>query len=236
MAGLKYSFLNEICYIAIDNAEAGQSFGATEAADFSKLVKSKNFKTCIGLVWMSADEGLFCSGGNLKLYKAQTQRAQGIKTNRFITSALKLLSELEILTVAVVDGDAFGGGVELLGCFDFVLSTPRSFFGLWQRRIGLTFGWGGGARLEKRLGLKRLVQYALLAQTFSAYEACDLGLVDAILPKTTIKERALSLIQASNKRPKGPFKTIKIWTAVKEQALFEKLWFNKDHRNVLKRF
>src|SRR5690606_8509059 len=133
-------------------------------------------------------------------------------------------------------GDCFGGGVELLSTFDFVVSTPKSFFGLWQRRIGLTFGWGGGIRLEKRVGAKKLIQASLLAHSFSAFEAAQIGLVDLILPAAHIENKALDLIAKLNKRPQVPFLPIKLWTSLKERSIFEKLWFNKDHQDILKKF
>ncbi len=233
---LKILYSNTICHLKIENPKEGQSYGPSEAAALIKLVKSKEFKTCTGLIWTTATNGIFCSGGNLKYYKKQTKRLQGIQTNRQIALSLKMLAECQVPTVALVDGDCLGGGIELLTAFDFVLSTPRSFFGLWQRRIGLTFGWGGGARMEARIGPKKTIQYALRANSFSAFEAQMLGLIDQVVPQSQLEAEALRFILKSQALPQTPFLSIKKWISSNEKSIFEKLWFNKDHRHVLSHF
>ena len=98
-------------------------------------------------------------------------RQPGILANRKIRVQLKQLAHLPVPTLALVDGECYGGGVELLSCFDFIYSTPTSQFGLWQRKVGLTFGWGGGVRLLKRMSEHQLKQLCLEAKTLTALEA-----------------------------------------------------------------
>ena len=257
MAGLKISFEKmavdtveksshgghfRVAHISINNPEAGQSFGETEAEDlleFCKQIvkpgKSKDRSSVVGVIWSNAN-AIWCSGGNLKNYAGQKKRLEGIATNRKIAKALKEFARLPVLTVATLTGDAFGGGVELLSAFDFAIAAPHVYMGLWQRRIGLTFGWGGGLRLKARLGRKTLLQEALLARNISAYEAADIGLLDEVLLSRLHHNRAIELISRHAKLPQAPVADLKDWDSKGETKIFEKIWMNPDHSAVLKKF
>ena len=190
---------------------------------------SGKFKAVI----FSAEGRVFCSGGNLADYAGMETSDEGKVVNREITAVLDAVAKLQVPTICKVAGDCFGGGVELMSAFDYVFAVPHAYFGLWQRKISLTYGWGGGARLEKRLGASRLRQLTLSAASISAGEALSMGLVDFVLPKPhfdlRVEEHARRIISL----PQTPLSLLKSWTAEKEQEIFESLWWNEEHRRVL---
>lgn len=173
---------------------------------------------------------VFCSGGNLADYAAMTAADPGRDVNKRISQTLDEFSKLDVPTVCVVTGDCLGGGLELISAFDVVLSTPHALFGFWQRKIALTFGWGGGRRLEKRVGQKQLTKMALSAATFGASEAHRIGLIDAVCVEALIMEEALIRARALQELPKGPVEALKNWQAEDEQKNFDKLWWSDEHR------
>lgn len=179
---------------------------------------------------------VFCSGGNLTDYAKMTNPGEGLAVNREIEAALKKLALLPVPTFCFVDGDVFGGGVEVLSAFDFVYTAPHVMIGLWQRRIGLTFGWGGGARLERRLGEKRLIQLSLTTESLSAQQSRAIGLTDGIYLDgfaEAIFEREFRRLSAL---PLLPITALKRWVASDERAIFEGLWWKGAHRGALSRF
>jgi enoyl-CoA hydratase/carnithine racemase len=139
-------------------------------------------------------------------------------------------------TVACVSGDVYGGGIELLSCFDFVFSAPHVRFGLWQRRIGLSYGWGGGKRITQRLGPIKSFQKSVLADTVSAYEALRIGLVDEIVPEFLLEKKTIETLRQLESLPKLPFEKLKNWNERQEQSVFESLWHGTEHKDALKKF
>lgn len=176
---------------------------------------------------------VFCSGGNLADYAAMTSANPGRDVNKRISQILDEFSRLTVPTVCVVTGDCLGGGLELISAFDVVLSSPHALFGFWQRKIALTFGWGGGRRLEKRVGQKKLTELALSAATFGAAEAHRIGLVDAICVEALLFEEALNRVRQMQELPKGPVEALKNWEPETEQETFDKLWWSDEHRAAL---
>lgn len=227
--------IHQVFRVEINNIENGNSFGPEESIALMDLIESKAFRKASALVWTNEAGFPFCRGGNLKYYSQLEGKQKGLKTNREIRSSLTRLSQLEIPTLAIVRGDSFGGGMELLSCFDFVLSTPSALFGYWQRRVGLTFGWGGGARLESRVGLKAVRQLAFEARSLTAYEALSLGLIDQILPTDLAEERALEKLGNLLGKSASAGATAKLWKPESEQKSFEKLWHSPEHLEALKR-
>lgn len=230
--------------LVFSDVETRNSFRVTTAADLSKHLKVLE-KTC-GVLLFRAEGRVFCSGGNLNDHVSQGP-LKGKAANREITKVLSQLNELKIPTVAFVEGDALGGGLELLSAFDFVWSTPHVLFGFWQRRMGLAFGWGGGARLVRRLGAGLVARYALEARALTAHEALRTGLIDRVVSRSCSDSKELRedlrlelmrlalLPKSSVQALKAPRK-VPAAEARAEQKVFEKLWFGPTHRAALQSF
>lgn len=211
----------------------GFAFGVDDAVLLSQALKENQSASL--LVFRSTSRRFFCTGGDLQHYSQMKSRGEGLKANRRIRGALEMLAEFRGVSLALVDGDAWGGGLELLSCFDEVWSTPQSLFGFWQRRIGLSYGWGGRARLEERISPAHLRRLALRGQTISAYEALDLGLIDRILPREIFE------IEIAKWRAGFENLGTKVTSALKAEVhradrQFDELWLKKDHREALAKF
>ncbi len=227
--------LGRILRIEFDQLHVGNSFGIAQAEQLDATLAQHNQ----GKALLVTHQGRwFCAGGNLKDYSkfSQTQPSESLKINVRIAEVLTRLHQWPGFTVAVVRGDCFGGGVEVLSCFDLVLSVPHAFYGLWQRRIGLTYGWGGGARLAERLSRSELKLQSLLANSLCAYSAQRVGLVDEIWPGARIEERAYAVIAQQEGWSDFPVAAIKSSTGQQEQEIFSRLWGNADHLRTLKRW
>ena len=179
---------------------------------------------------LSATGPVFCSGGQLKDYAAHPQN--GVVVNREIAQILKTLYELPIPKCVVVDGGCFGGGVELTTVFDRVLATPRAQFALWQRRIGLSFGWGGEERLSKRIGFAALKEWYITTNLKSSYGAHRLGLVDEVVSSERGVRVAFQWLQASSSFSEWALAAF-VDPQCNEEETFAKLWLNIDHKKAL---
>jgi enoyl-CoA hydratase len=225
---------NGILHLELNDNTSQNSFSLKAARQLNNLIERHvSEKSPVGIIF-SATGRVFCSGGNLTDYAAMKEAAEGVAVNQEITKILKGLDECPLPTVANIDGDCWGGGVEVLSAFDHVIASPYVMFGLWQRRIGLTFGWGGGARIASRIGRHETQRLALSAECFSASEAKRIGLVDELAPSALLKERAISWLEQSAKLPFRPLNAIKSRAILDDEGhAFEALWWNDEHRNVL---
>lgn len=233
-SGLSAHRDGEVLNLILERPEAGNSFSPREAKSLLAFLKKNKDASLI--VFKAKGSGIFCAGGDLKYYASLKTKAQGLTANRLIARALNELKRHPARSLAIVEGDCFGGGLELLSAFDEVWSWPSSAFGFWQRRIGLIFGWGGYRRLERRLNPHQLSSQALAAKSITAHLALRMGLVDQIVLPHKVKARTEEWIENHLRLPMEPVKAIKILSGQNEQRLFSSLWLNPSHRGVLSRF
>lgn len=121
----------------------------------------------------------FCAGADLKERvgmspKEVTQFLEGLK-NCFLE-----LENFPYPTVAALDGDAFGGGLELALCCDFILLKNDIRIGLTETRLGIIPGGGGTQRLPRRIGISKAKEMIFTGKTIDAETALNYGLANSI--------------------------------------------------------
>lgn len=88
--------------------------------------------------------------------------------------------------VAILNGLALGGGVELALCADVLLAIPKTKIAFPETGIGIYPGLGGTQRTTKKTG-KGLAKYLILTgQMLDAKHAVEIGLIDAIIKPSHI--------------------------------------------------
>ncbi len=85
-------------------------------------------------------------------------------------------------TIAVINGHALGGGLELaISChFRIMVDRPDALVGLTELNLGIIPGWGGTQRLSRLVGRAKALDMILFSKRINAKEALEIGLVDKI--------------------------------------------------------
>lgn len=95
--------------------------------------------------------------------------------------------------IAAVNGVALGGGLELALACDFRIAAPQARFGQPEVSLGLIPGGGGTQRLPHMVGEGMALKMILTGEPMTADEAYRIGLVQEIIPATTLLDRAVAL-------------------------------------------
>lgn len=106
-------------------------------------------------------------------------------------SNLTRLEQLPLVSVAMIEGKALGGGAEVITACDFRVAVPDAQIGFVHARLGVTPGFGGGTRLLRLLGRTAALDLMLSARLIDAAQAKNLGLVQHILDVGLKGEEAL---------------------------------------------
>ena len=131
------------------------------------------------LLFRSGQLRLFAAGADM----AEMERFTAMQAYDFAQLGQEVFAAIErlpCLTVAMIDGDCFGGALDLVLAFDLRLATPRSRFAHPGARIGIVTGFGGTSRWRKVLTRAAANQLFLANRVLSADEALSLGLVDRV--------------------------------------------------------
>jgi len=231
---MRASINGSVLEIVLDDTKTNNAFNLQKAETLARVFGSA--KKEISLILISSKGRVFCSGGNLKDYANLKNKEAGLKVNRKIRKVLQDLAKHPALKVAAVSGDCLGGGIELLSCCDVIFAEPHVYFGMWQRKMSLSFGWGGFERLSEKMSSALLQKWLLTGDVHSAFWAEQQGLVDQILSETEIHTQFARLKTAATHDKDGSFAAVVKGLKKNEVALFEKLWWSKAHIEKLQKF
>lgn len=130
----------------------------------------------------------FCAGADLReLY----QGAQGMEkeaaargVREFLERIHKVMNAIDsapLITIAALNGIAFGGGLELALVCDLIIADKMARFCFPELRLGLIPGFGGIPRLKRDLGNAVVRDLLLTGRSFNATKAQQVGLVSQVV-------------------------------------------------------
>ncbi len=144
------------------------------------------------LVLTGAGTRAFCAGGDLKACDGMTDaewRAQHLIFERMVRAVLGC----RLPVIVAVNGAAYGGGAELVAAADFAYAADHARFAQTEVKVGIIPGAGGTQTLARAVGERRAKELILTGRVFSASEAQDWGLVNAVLPGKEVLAHALDV-------------------------------------------
>lgn len=141
----------------------------------------------------------FCAGGNVKDMQAQTGFAAGTPLalrHRYRHGVQRLtaaLYDLELPTIAAVNGPAVGLGCDLACCCDLRVAAASASFAESFVRLGLVPGDGGAYLLQRIVGYAKAAELSFTGEAIDANEALRIGLVTAVVPDDELPAAAGAL-------------------------------------------
>ncbi|MFB5650321.1 enoyl-CoA hydratase-related protein [Leptospira wolffii] len=128
---------------------------------------------------IQGEGSVFCAGADLKERAEMSEK----EVHRFLDDVGKCFQEIESLpipTIAALDGDAYGGGLELALSCDFILMNSNAKVGLTETGLGIIPGAGGTQRLPRRIGTTKALELILTAAVIDADTALRLQLANSV--------------------------------------------------------
>ena len=194
-----------------------------------------------------AESEHFCAGADLSVLLGLSSPQGGGMMCLFMQNVLGRLQRLPMISVALVNGKAVGGGMELMTACDFRLMVDDAQVEFKQAKMGLITGWGGGSRLVRLVGPRQAMKLLAGSQTISALDAVRIGLVDELLlrsgnyvengvewleqytqPSVDIVHGMKNMVQAGANLPLD--KALKV-----EREIFMGLWASPEQKTIVER-
>jgi enoyl-CoA hydratase/carnithine racemase len=147
------------------------------------------------VVLTGSGERAFCAGGDLKERDGMTDDAWRAQHDVF-ERAFMALVECTVPVIAAVNGHAFGGGLEMALCCDFLYAVPGARLALSEVRLGIMPGGMGTQNLPRAVGERRAKELILSARTFTAEEGLAWGLINRVCEPAHLLDATLASAQA----------------------------------------
>lgn len=141
------------------------------------------------VVFTGAGEKAFSVGADLKERKTMTDDL--VKRNIFkIGEVFSTIENLPQPTIAMMNGFAFGGGMELALACDFRIAADDTLLGLTETSLGIIPGAGGTQRLPRLIGEAKAMELILTARRLTSAEALEYGLVTRLATREQLADVA----------------------------------------------
>ena len=145
------------------------------------------------VVITGAGEKAFCAGADLKERKGVPASETAPYLNA-IAGAIESWGEIKLPTLCLMNGSAYGGGLELAMACDFRVLVEGAEVGLTEVRLGIMPGAGGTQRMPRLIGEARAKELIMLGRRISAARALEIGLVNQVVARDKLKSAADAII------------------------------------------
>ena len=150
----------------------------------------------------------FCAGADLKERKSMDLDAR-LAHNASINVAINAIAASKCVTIAVLNGLALGGGLEMALACDLRIAASGISLGLTESRVGAFPGAGGSQRLPRVVGVSRALHMMLTGEPVTSDYALGIGLVNEVVGGDELVARAHALARLLGSRSAPALATIK---------------------------
>jgi enoyl-CoA hydratase/3-hydroxyacyl-CoA dehydrogenase len=132
------------------------------------------------MILASPNPALFCAGADIKAF-TKMDEASGRELLDGAHDLLRSWERSRTMTIAAVNGLAFGGGCELAMACDVRLAGFSATFGQPEINLGIIPGFGGTQRLPRLVGPAKALEMNTTGEAISAEDAYEHGLVNRVV-------------------------------------------------------
>ncbi|MBV9842327.1 MAG: crotonase/enoyl-CoA hydratase family protein [Sphingomonadaceae bacterium] len=142
-----------------------------------------------------AGDQSFCAGADLKaLSRGETIAPEDAEQQAWGFAGI-VSHAISKPLIAAVNGTALGGGTEIALACDLAVAADSASFGLPEVKRGIVAGAGGAFRIVQQLPKKIAMEMLLTGDPIDAARALELGLVNAVVPRSELIDAALALAE-----------------------------------------
>jgi enoyl-CoA hydratase len=174
-----------VAWVTIDRAEAMNALSGTVLEGLERAAHEVAHSDARLVAVTGAGTRAFSAGADLKERRGMSDEQTRGRV-ALIGRAFDTWAALPRATVAVINGVAFGGGLELALSCDFRIAADSAQLGLTEVRLGILPGAGGTQRLPRLVGAARAKELILLGRRVSAARALEIGLVGQVVPQADL--------------------------------------------------
>jgi enoyl-CoA hydratase/carnithine racemase len=166
---------NGVAHLTLDRPDKRNALDGQMLLDLRARVAEIGGRDDVRVVVVRGSAGTFCAGADIADWVAPTQDVAA-QLSQLGQDTFAELAALPVLSIAVIEGTAVGGGLELAVACDLRITTTEAIWGLPELGLGNLPSWGGTARLVDLAGLGVTRQLLLTSELITGSRAVELHL------------------------------------------------------------
>ncbi|MDB5808477.1 MAG: enoyl-CoA hydratase [Betaproteobacteria bacterium] len=179
--------VEEFALITLNRPDALNALSFSLIAELGRHFDEVAKSDARALLITGAGTKAFCAGADIKELTGRSLIAQkeGAEKGQAVFAKL---DKLPMPSVAIINGYAFGGGLELALACTFRIASKNAKMGLPEIKLGLIPGYGGTQRLPRAIGEPRALEMIMTGRTVDAEEAARIGLVNRLIDGDAVEQ------------------------------------------------
>lgn len=218
--GVTLTFAGGIATLTLNRPESLNALSKEMMASLERQLATVTRLPGLRVVLITGAGRAFCAGGDLLEFETALQAGGTalVDTLRYNQDVLQMVEDLPVPVVGVANGVAVAGGLELLLCCDILLGAAGVKLGDGHTRYAIVPAGGATVRLLERLSPAHAAQLFYTAGLVETERLADWGLLNEVLPRERLMERALEIAREICQRSPEANRHIKALTGRKERA------------------
>ena len=199
---------DDVVWLKIDKADGGANvLSGPVLQELNGILGELETDQPRGIVVYSGKSNGFVMGADINEFTRIENADQAYQLIRLGQQVLDRLEAMPAPTVAVINGFALGGGLELAMACDYrvAFASDKKILGLPEVQLGIHPGFGGTVRTVKIAGVRPAMQLMLTGNPINVGKGRQLGLVDDVVSEDNWRSVATSLIARRPQKASAPF-------------------------------
>ena len=197
-----------VAWLKIDKADAGANvLSSAVLTELNELLEQFESDPPRGVVLYSGKSNGFVMGADINEFTTIENSEQAFTLIRLGQGVMDRLEALPCPTVAVINGFALGGGLELAMACDYriALESDKRILGLPEVQLGLHPGFGGTVRAVQIAGVRPAMQLMLTGKPITVTKGRAIGLIDRIVTESEWRVVAIDVLAKAPPKRRAPF-------------------------------
>ncbi|MBT3331359.1 MAG: enoyl-CoA hydratase [Rhodospirillaceae bacterium] len=182
---VEYSRIDEFALITLNRPEALNALSVQVVKDIGAAIDEAAASDARAILITGTGEKAFCAGADISEFMGRNV-VECIAATELGQNTFAKLDSLSIPSLAVINGFALGGGLELATACTLRVATANAKLGVPEIKLGLIPGYGGTQRLPRLVGQGRALDMVMTGRMVAAEEALSMGLINRLVEAPAI--------------------------------------------------
>ncbi|WP_205340616.1 fatty acid oxidation complex subunit alpha FadB [Denitrificimonas caeni] len=177
--------------------ESVNKFNRLTLTELRDAVVAINANSDVTGVIVTSGKDVFIVGADITEFvdNFKLSEEELVAANLEINAFFNAFEDLNVPTVAAINGIALGGGFEMCLAADYRVMADSAKVGLPEVKLGIYPGFGGTVRLTRIIGADNAIEWIAAGKEARAEEALKVGAVDAVVSLDKLQAAALDLVK-----------------------------------------
>jgi len=193
-------------FVQIDRVIDKNSLNIETSKEILQALTNFDQDSSIKCIAIEGNQKLFSPGADIKELQSLNKNTAAEKK---LFDAFDEIYNIKKPVIALVEGYALGGGMELALICDFIIASENAKFAQPEINLGLIPGIGGTQRLKRYTGKYNANYLCMTGEMITAGQAHNIGIVSVVLKADEFREGANKILKSISEKPLSSLVEIK---------------------------